>query len=65
MARTQGAPGGLRYEPDVDQGKEILLAWSASGLAWLSQLTDDAALRLIARQDPECDIAWGPARPPA
>jgi hypothetical protein len=43
----------LRYEPDVDHGAEIPLASSASGLAWLSQLQHDDALRLVARQQPE------------
>src|SRR5262245_47589589 len=63
VARTQGARGGLRYEPDVDHGKEIPLAWSASGLAWLSQLTDEEALRLVARQDPEVRHPMGPGAP--
>jgi DNA-binding IclR family transcriptional regulator len=53
VAKAQGARGGLRYEPDVDHGAEIPLASSASGLAWLSQLGDDDALRLVARQQPE------------
>jgi len=63
VARTQGARGGLRYEPDVDHGKEIPLAWSASGLAWLSQLTDDEALRRVARQEPEVRHPMGPGAP--
>lgn len=52
VAKTQGARAGLRYEPDPDHGSEIPLASSASGLAWLSRLTDDQALRLVAKQEP-------------
>jgi DNA-binding IclR family transcriptional regulator len=53
VARTQGARAGLRYEPDVDHGSEIPLGSSASGLAWLSQLPDEEALRLVVRQEPD------------
>ena len=63
VARAQGARGGLRYEPDVDHGKEIPLASSASGLAWLSQLSDDEALHLAARQNPEHRHPMGPGAP--
>ncbi|MEU0494057.1 IclR family transcriptional regulator [Mycobacterium sp. NPDC006124] len=63
VARSQGARGGLRYEPDVDHGKEIPLGSSASGLAWLSQLSDDEALHLVARQDPELRHPMGPGAP--
>jgi DNA-binding IclR family transcriptional regulator len=63
VARTQGARGGLRYEPDVDHGKEIPLALSASGLAWLSRLTDEEALHLVARQNPEARHPMGLGAP--
>jgi DNA-binding IclR family transcriptional regulator len=53
VAKAQGARAGLRYEPDPDHGSEIPFATSASGLAWLSQLPDDQALRLVSRQEPE------------
>ncbi|MEV4604664.1 IclR family transcriptional regulator [Amycolatopsis sp. NPDC049253] len=49
VAKSQGARAGLRYDPD--HGSEIPFASSASGVAWLSRLTDDEALRLVARQD--------------
>jgi DNA-binding IclR family transcriptional regulator len=49
VAKSQGARGGLRYDPD--HGSEIPFDSSASGVAWLSQFTDDEALRLVARQD--------------
>jgi len=63
VARAQGARGGLRYEPDVDHGKEIPLGLSASGLAWLSRLSDEEALHLVARQDPELRHPMGPGAP--
>ncbi|MEU4673042.1 IclR family transcriptional regulator [Amycolatopsis sp. NPDC023774] len=49
VAKSQGSRAGLRYDPD--HGSEIPFASSASGVAWLSCLTDDEALRLVARQD--------------
>ncbi|GAB3561516.1 IclR family transcriptional regulator [Amycolatopsis endophytica] len=51
VAKSQGARGGLRYDPD--HGSEIPFGSSASGLAWLSRLGDDEALRLVARQKPD------------
>jgi DNA-binding IclR family transcriptional regulator len=53
VAKAQGARAGLRYEPDPDHGSEIPYASSASGLAWLSSLGNEAALRLAARQQPD------------
>jgi DNA-binding IclR family transcriptional regulator len=50
VSKAQGARAGLRYDPDPDHGGEIQLDTSASGLAWMSQLSDDEALRLMARQ---------------
>jgi DNA-binding IclR family transcriptional regulator len=52
VARSQGSRAGLRYEPDVDHGSNIPFGSSASGLAWLSRLSDEEALRLVARQEP-------------
>jgi DNA-binding IclR family transcriptional regulator len=51
VAKSQGARRGLRYDPD--HGSEIPFASSASGIAWLSRLGDDEALRLVARQEPD------------
>jgi DNA-binding IclR family transcriptional regulator len=47
VAKSQGARRGLRYDPD--HGSEIPFGSSASGIAWLSRLDDDA-LRLVAHQ---------------
>ncbi len=50
VAVAQGATGGLRYDPAREQGAEVSLAHSASGLAWLMTLPEDAALQAVARQ---------------
>jgi IclR family acetate operon transcriptional repressor len=63
VLRARVAHGGLRYEPDVDHGKEIPLGLSASGLAWLSRLSDKEALHLVARQDPGIRHPVGPGAP--
>ena len=44
VARAQGAPAGLRYDPDM--GDEIVLHATANGKAWLATM-DDAAVRRI------------------
>ncbi|MFI5614226.1 IclR family transcriptional regulator [Amycolatopsis sp. NPDC051903] len=49
VAKSQGARAGLRYDPD--HGSEVPFASTASGVAWLSGLSDNDALRLVARQD--------------
>ena len=49
VAKAQGARTGLRYDPD--HGAEIPLALSASGLAWLSALPEDRAMRLVAAKE--------------
>lgn len=48
VAKAQGAKSGLRYDPDM--GQEPKLACTATGLAWLSTLSDEEALRLVAAQ---------------
>src|SRR3954468_9046045 len=42
VAKAQGSPFGLRYDPDM--GQKARLSCSANGHAWLSCLTDDEAL---------------------
>ncbi|MEV0068155.1 MULTISPECIES: IclR family transcriptional regulator [unclassified Amycolatopsis] len=49
VAKSQGSRAGLRYDPD--HGSEVPFASTASGVAWLSGLSDNDALRLVARQD--------------
>ena len=51
VAKAQGARTGLRYDPDPDQGSEVPLALTASGLAWLSRLPEDTAMRFIATEE--------------
>lgn len=48
VARAQGARGGLIY--DGDMGQEPVLFATATGMAWLATLSDEEALRLVARQ---------------
>lgn len=50
VAVAQGATTGLRYDPGSEQGVTAHLATSASGLAWLSTISDDEALMKVARQ---------------
>lgn len=44
VARSQGAPAGIRYEPDM--GQEIVLHATANGKVWLATM-DDARARDI------------------
>ena len=48
VARAQGARQGLRYDPDM--GNDARLSCSASGLAWLSAMSDEQALAMVAQQ---------------
>lgn len=50
VAVAQGATTGLRYDPGREQGATAHLASSASGLAWLSTMSDEAALMKVAQQ---------------
>ncbi|MCA0847874.1 IclR family transcriptional regulator [Salipiger thiooxidans] len=59
---SQGATVGLRYDPGEDQGVVAHLASSASGLAWLSTLDDDAALMRAAKQGFQTETS-GPNAP--
>jgi len=61
VARAQGARQGLRYDPDM--GSDARLSCSSSGWAWLSTLTDDEALALVARQGLGPRAEFGPAAP--
>ena len=61
VARAQGARQGLRYDPDM--GSDARLSCSSSGWAWLSTLSDDAALAILARQGLGQPEQFGPAAP--
>lgn len=61
VARAQGAGAGLRYDPDM--GQVARLSCSATGLAWLSCLTDEAALALVAAQGWGTRLEYGPRAP--
>jgi len=62
---AQGATGGLRYDPGREQGVVVHLASSAGGRAWLSALSDEEALKLVAAQGVEPPFEPGPAAPKA
>src|SRR5690349_6246531 len=61
VAKAQGATRGLRYDPDM--GLSVRLSCSSAGHAWLSTLTDEEALRLVARQGFGSPGAYGPNAP--
>ena len=61
VARAQGARQGLRYDPDM--GSDARLSCSSSGWAWLSTLSDDEALALVARQGLGQPDQFGPGAP--
>jgi IclR family transcriptional regulator, acetate operon repressor len=48
IAKAQGAKRGLLYNPD--EGSEVYLAATSNGHAWLSRLSEEQALQLVARQ---------------
>lgn len=61
IARSQGARGGLRYDPDM--GRDAPLGYTASGHAWLASLDEEQALAMVRRQ-PEVDVdLLGPNAP--
>ncbi len=48
IAKAQGAKRGLLYNPD--EGSEVYLPATSNGHAWLSCLSEERALQLVARQ---------------
>lgn len=48
VAKAQGSSSGLRFDPDM--GGVVDLLSTASGHAWLSSLSEEAALELITKQ---------------
>lgn len=61
VARAQGARQGLRYDPDM--GSDARLSCSSSGWAWLSTMSDDQAMALVAKQGIGMPQDFGPAAP--
>ena len=61
VAKAQGATRGLRYDPDM--GLSVRLSCSAAGHAWLSTLSDEDALALIAKQGLGSPQDYGPRAP--
>jgi IclR family transcriptional regulator, acetate operon repressor len=61
VAKSQGSPSGLRYDPDM--GQVARLSCSASGHAWLSCLSDEEALALVMSQGFGSRKEYGPRAP--
>lgn len=61
VAKAQGATRGLRYDPDM--GLSVNLSCSSAGHAWLSTMTDEQALQLVARQGFGKPEDFGPRAP--
>lgn len=61
VAKTQGARSGLRYDPDA--GREIKLARTSSGLAWLSTMPEAGAVSYLEAQGFQDVDQYGPAGP--
>lgn len=61
VAKAQGAKSGLRYDPDM--GLSVPLSCSAAGHAWLSTMSEDKALEIVARQGFGAPESYGPKAP--
>lgn len=61
VAKSQGSPFGLRYDPDM--GQVGRLSCSASGFAWLSCLPDEEAIALAEKQGFGSREEFGPRAP--
>lgn len=61
VAKAQGSPHGLRYDPDM--GQVARLSCSASGHAWLACLSDEEALSLVKSQGFGSRSDYGPRAP--
>jgi IclR family acetate operon transcriptional repressor len=61
VAKAQGAPFGLRYDPDM--GLDVRLSCSAGGHAWLMTLDDEQALALVIKQGFGDPLDYGPRAP--
>lgn len=61
VAKRQGSRSGLRFDPD--HAADVPLASTATGLAWLSHLPDDEAIRVAVRSDVPLRHPAGPNLP--
>jgi IclR family acetate operon transcriptional repressor len=61
VAKAQGATRGLRYDPDM--GLSVNLSCSSAGHAWLSTMSDEEALRLVASRGFGKPADYGPKAP--
>ncbi len=61
VAKAQGSPHGLRYDPEM--GQVGRLSCSASGYAWLSCLPDEEAFELVEKQGYGSREEYGPRAP--
>jgi DNA-binding IclR family transcriptional regulator len=61
VAKSQGSPFGLRYDPDM--GQVGRLSCSASGHAWLACLPEEEALALVEKQGYGLRVDYGPKAP--
>lgn len=50
VAAAQGAKQGLRYDPGHEHGATVHLASTASGRAWLAEMSEDDVLMLVGEQ---------------
>ena len=61
VAKAQGSPHGLRYDPEM--GQVVRLSCTAGGMAWLLCMTDEAALALVEAQGLGMPAEFGPRAP--
>ncbi|WP_418126498.1 IclR family transcriptional regulator (plasmid) [Variovorax sp. 375MFSha3.1] len=61
VAKAQGATHGLRYDPDM--GLSVMLSCSAAGHAWLSTMSEDDAMALVAKKGLGKPEDFGPKAP--
>ena len=61
VAKAQGSPYGLRYDPEM--GQVARLSCTATAIAWLICMSDDAALALVEAQGLGGPGEYGPRAP--
>jgi IclR family transcriptional regulator, acetate operon repressor len=61
VAKAQGAPSGLRYDPDIDHdtGHDVVLHATATGKAWLATLAEPEAMRIVAATELRTPARFG------